>query len=240
LVLSSCSANGSDESLGSAASNGEIDEVLLEYRARQELALEGSPDLQLQVFLFYFENRSELADKKDESLEYLRKSASAGLPEAEFTMGVLFDEGDVLPKSSRSASEWFERAAKQGHSKAKYHAGDVLYRRYLAIEEESEKEKAFSEAEYWWAKLAEDKATESQLNKLARYRLALAYAGRLIIDERAWRILFELADQGFQPAIESIGELRGFLVQGLNEGIAEVQPTLEMVDAFMDSRGVEQ
>ena len=37
-----------------------------------------------------------------------------------------------------------------------------------------------------------------------------------------------------------LGFHQNTLVQGLNEGIAEVQPTLEMVDAFMDSRGVEQ
>jgi TPR repeat protein len=240
VMLFSGLAVGNDERQSQAAATVGIDEISLEFEVRKELANDGDPKLQLQVFLFFQDNEPLLQDKTREALAQLRKSASAGLAEAEYTLGIVYFDGVITPQSLDRSTEWLTRAANQGHVRAKYRAGDVRYRTYMSAGDGRAKEAAFSDAERWWREVSDDRSVEKELNQLARYRLAMAYSGRLLTDERTWETLFDLANEGYQPAIESIGYLREVLAEVLGEGYSEVQPTIDRIDRFLDSRDGER
>lgn len=62
-------------------------------------------------------HRDEAASAEhNASWRWLRKAAAAGLPEAQFQFGLLYDRGDAgVRRSPTVAAEWYRRAAAQGH-----------------------------------------------------------------------------------------------------------------------------
>jgi GAF domain/Sel1 repeat/PilZ domain len=57
------------------------------------------------------------------SLTDLRSLADQGDAEAQYQMGVRYDEGESVPKDDKQAVQWFQRAADQGHVDAQAHLG---------------------------------------------------------------------------------------------------------------------
>jgi GAF domain/Sel1 repeat/PilZ domain len=57
------------------------------------------------------------------SLADLRTLADQGDPEAQYQLGVRYDEGESVPKDDAQAVQWFERAADHGHVDAQAHLG---------------------------------------------------------------------------------------------------------------------
>jgi hypothetical protein len=57
------------------------------------------------------------------SLAGLRTLADQGDPEAQYQLGVRYDEGESVPKDDAQAVQWFERAADQGQVDAQAHLG---------------------------------------------------------------------------------------------------------------------
>lgn len=51
-------------------------------------------------------------------LQYLKSSTDKGEPEAEFLMGELYEEGEILPKDLKEAKVWYTRAALRDMPKA--------------------------------------------------------------------------------------------------------------------------
>ena len=65
----------------------------------------------------------EAAEKKareaKEAVEKLRTAAEQGDAQAQCELGVLYENGQGVPKDHRKAAEWFGKAAAQGHAEAK-------------------------------------------------------------------------------------------------------------------------
>ena len=53
----------------------------------------------------------------------LRPLAESGDPYAQFTLGVMYDDGIGLPRNFGLALHWYKRAARQGLADAQYMAG---------------------------------------------------------------------------------------------------------------------
>ena len=73
---------------------------------------------------------------KREKAEQVRKAAEQGDAEAQCELGVLYENGQGVPKDHRKAAEWFRKAAAQGHAEAK----DLLAKAKEAAKEAAKKE----------------------------------------------------------------------------------------------------
>ena len=61
-------------------------------------------------------------------LAELKEHAEAGDPNAQFSLGYMNDtgrDGGIMPKDTRKAAEWYEKAALQGHAKAQSALGQA-------------------------------------------------------------------------------------------------------------------
>jgi hypothetical protein len=70
-------------------------------------------------------SQSQMRDRniQAKSLADLRTLAVRGDAEAQYQMGVRYDEGDSVPKDDAQAVQWFQHAADQGHVDAQAHLG---------------------------------------------------------------------------------------------------------------------
>jgi hypothetical protein len=70
-------------------------------------------------------SQSQVRDRsiQAKSLADLRTLADRGDAEAQYQMGVRYDEGDSVPKDDAQAVQWFQHAAEQGHVDAQAHLG---------------------------------------------------------------------------------------------------------------------
>jgi uncharacterized protein len=66
------------------------------------------------VMLLRGEVQAERSDYAD-AIDWMRKSADAQFPEAEFALGKLYETGDLLPRDLSLALTWYEKAANQEH-----------------------------------------------------------------------------------------------------------------------------
>jgi TPR repeat protein len=70
-------------------------------------------------------SQSQMHDRnvQAKSLADLRTLADRGDAEAQYQMGVRYDEGDSVPKDDAQAVQWFQHAAEQGQVDAQAHLG---------------------------------------------------------------------------------------------------------------------
>lgn len=54
-----------------------------------------------------------------------QKSANLGYAKSQFNMGVIYRKGEVVKQDYNKAIEWFEKAAKQGHTKSKFNIAEI-------------------------------------------------------------------------------------------------------------------
>ena len=85
---------------------------------------------------------------KDDEITSLKKVAEQSDPEAQFKLGVRYDDGNGVKESKEEAFNWYHKAAEQGHIQAQVFVGD---RYYFGEGVEENKEEAFN----WYHKAAE-------------------------------------------------------------------------------------
>jgi len=57
--------------------------------------------------------------KPVEAAECFRRAAEQGHAEAQFNLGICYEDGDGVPWSYDEAVKWYSKAAEQGHEEAK-------------------------------------------------------------------------------------------------------------------------
>jgi len=62
------------------------------------------------------------------ALALLKPLAERGNPQAQYRLGMLFDQGLGVAKNLVEASEWYRKAAVQGYALAQYNLGDMYYK----------------------------------------------------------------------------------------------------------------
>jgi Sel1 repeat len=86
----------------------------------QELAADYAKGLQ-------YERGDNVNVNYQTAMEWYRKAADAGYPQAELSVGILYMSGRGIPKDPKQAVEWFRRAAEHGVPEAQVQlAGDTL------------------------------------------------------------------------------------------------------------------
>ena len=60
-------------------------------------------------------------------VDWLRKAAEAGLAQAQYNLGLLYESGIGVTRSLTAATEWWEKAAEQGHVDAQVQVGTQYF-----------------------------------------------------------------------------------------------------------------
>ena len=96
------------------------------------------------------------------AMRVLRPLAEQGLAAAQFNLGLLYANGQGMPKDDAQARQWYEKAAAQGHPEAQVNLGILLvYGRGVTQD--------YKIAAYWL------RLSANQGNDLAQRKLGLMY-----------------------------------------------------------------
>ena len=109
--------------LAATAADRTTDEILSDLRKQ---AHEGWASAQYELSL----KLSQMEDKGGEALDWMQKAAEQGLADAEYTVGVLYEEGRAgYERNLAKASEWFDKSARQGYKQAQSAIGSLYWNR---------------------------------------------------------------------------------------------------------------
>lgn len=64
-----------------------------------------------------------LSSNSDQGFYWLNAAAKQGHAEAQFYLGLIYEEGRGVKQNLNTAFQWLREAAKQGHEEAQYHLG---------------------------------------------------------------------------------------------------------------------
>jgi len=124
-----------------------------------------------------------------QSTKDIKKIAEKGHPEAQYTLGVLYQhgDGDLVPEDPEQAIHWYKKAAEQGHRQAQFVLGFDIAKGDGAIQD-------FKQAVHWWQKAAEQGHPDAQ------YFLGTFYGGGLGVPEDkeqalTWFILSKASEE---------------------------------------------
>lgn len=148
-------------------------------KARTSLAARGRRDAAILA-------GGSAAQKPTNILWEIRRLAEAGDRDAQFRLGLMYDEGFEVPQDFAEAAGWYRKAAEQGHAQAQCSLGDTYYAR-----------EDYAEATPWYRKAAEQGHAQAQYSLGAAYRLGDGVAQS---DAEAAKWFRKAAEQGHANA----------------------------------------
>lgn len=96
------------------------------------------------------------------ALKIFTKLAEQGHANAQFALGVMYDNGEGVPKDASQAVTWYRKAAEQGHAGAQFALG-IMYRHGEGVS------KDMAQAAAWYRKAAEQGHAGAQFSLGAMY-----------------------------------------------------------------------
>lgn len=105
--------------------NGEVEAL---YELLSPHLEQSDPYAQFLYSSFSLESTGETDEEFEaRSMKLLEAASEGGVAEASYRLGVMYLYGDFVACSSKSSSDYFERAIAQGHSHSKFTYGFNLY-----------------------------------------------------------------------------------------------------------------
>ena len=146
----------------------------------------------------------------EQALADLRARAEAGEADAQFNLGVMYDNGEGVPQNYAEAMRWYRLAAEQGHAEAQGTLG-IMYGTGEGVPQD------YAEAVRWYELAAEQGLASAQHN------LGITYAnGRGVSqDDVQAHMWFNLA------ASRSTGEDRETMVKARDDVADQMTQTAE-------------
>jgi localization factor PodJL len=117
------------------------------------------------------------AEEREAAAKLLMKEADTGNPEAEFTLGRIYETGRGVPANLATAREWYLKAANQGHVAAAFNLG--------MIEAQSGTRDGYGHAARWFDQAARKGLADAQYNLGMLYAQGLGI-GRDPVEAFAW------------------------------------------------------
>jgi len=68
----------------------------------------------------------ESQNEQKEALALIQESADAGIAEAQYYLGLCYEQGAVVPKDIEEAKKWYRLAAGQSYPQAKFRLGKLM------------------------------------------------------------------------------------------------------------------
>ncbi len=59
------------------------------------------------------------------AVKWYRKAAEQGFSSAQFNLGLMYDNGQGVPRNNKEAVKWYRKAAEQGFSEAQFNLGNM-------------------------------------------------------------------------------------------------------------------
>jgi TPR repeat protein len=115
----------------------------------------GDSEAQFRLALVYFLGE-EVPRDDAQAVEWFRKAAEQGNPDAQFGLGLLYRDGERgVPRDDAQAVEWFRKAAEQGYADAQFGLG-LMYDMGEGVSEDD------AQAVEWYRKAAEQGYAKAQ------------------------------------------------------------------------------
>ena len=152
----------------------------------------------LVVSSFSYAETDAKVDKQKADLAATKAKAEAGDPEAQVNLGVMYLDGDVVPRDVQQARYWFNKAA-QGDPVRQYMIGEILSKTY----------RDYRLAHRWYEKAADQGHADAQYRTGVRYHGGQV-AGTKIVGKnylKAAQYFVKAADQGHAKAQYMLGEM---------------------------------
>jgi uncharacterized protein len=141
---------------------GQLSRAAQLFRADAKLGIRAA-QYNLAVMILRGEAKvSPAKQTHSEAIAWLRRSAESAFPDAQFAVGKLYEDGELLPRNLATALLWYERAAKQQHLDAQL---EMIASHMLGRGTPANPERAA-----YWAQQAADKGDAG-----AQYLLASFY-----------------------------------------------------------------
>jgi uncharacterized protein len=131
------------------------------------------------------------------ALQEFRPLADQGIALAQYSLGVMYNKGMGVPRSSEKAIMWWQRAAAQGFVIAQYNLGNV-YHDGLGVR------RNYKTAIKWWKLAAEQGQADAQNNLGTMYRQGRGISQDYELSARWYRLA---ADHGNANAQQNLGQL---------------------------------
>lgn len=149
-------AQGVKDELAKGMTKGEIS--IAQYMAKSCLNSNyDNCDVPTEKLASLRKNEKVVKKSTETSLELYKKAAEKGDAEAQFKIGVMYDNGDGVPQDFKQAMVWYKKAAVQGNVNAQYNIG-VLYNLGQGVS------KNYIETMSWYRRAAEQGDTRAQFN----------------------------------------------------------------------------
>jgi uncharacterized protein len=92
------------------------------------------------------------------ALRLLRPLAEQGEANAQYNLGLMFDNGQGVPQDYATAVSWYRKAAEQGHAAAQYNLGRIFANGGQGVPQD------YATAASWYRKAAERGDADAQVN----------------------------------------------------------------------------
>ena len=149
--------------------------------------------------------------------QWFYKVADRGDAEAQFKLGLMYQEGQAVPSSDVEAIKWYMKAAVQGHAGAQYNLG-LIYDEGESVPQNN------TEAVKWYQKAAEQGHVDAQLNLGLIYHIG---QGVLSNDAEAMKWYRKAASQDDAEAQLRVGCMYN-QGEGVEQNSAEAKKWIRM------------
>lgn len=96
------------------------------YRELRRMAEAGHAEAQNEVGIFLMTGAEGVTPDPEEAVEWFRKSAAQGVPQAMSCLGKAYMEGIGVPRDEQQAHDWLMKSAELGCSGAMLNLGDLF------------------------------------------------------------------------------------------------------------------
>ena len=125
------------------------------------------------------------------------QAAEQGNVDAQFNLGVMYDNGRGVRQDYKQAVQWYRKAAEQGHADAQYNLG-VAYKKGEGVRQDD------AQAVQWYRKAAEQGDAQAQLALGLRYATGQGVRQDIVI-AKEW--FGKACDNGLQQGCDAYREL---------------------------------
>jgi TPR repeat protein len=141
------------------------------------------------------DNRRDVTSSAVAKYHRYFKLAKRGDVEAQFDLGEMYYNGEIVEKDFEKSFYWYSKAAEQGNAEAQYNLG-IMYNNGRGVE------KDFEKASQWYLKSAEQGYAPAQYNLSIMY-----YNGKIIPPDlqKSFYWCSKAAEQGYAAAQYDLG-----------------------------------
>jgi TPR repeat protein len=175
-------------------------ELLTSYNNLRTKAVDGDINSQYDIFHLVSRNKPKLNENLIEAFKFMIEAGEAGHTDAQFSIGSMYQTGDLLKKNSDVALGWLLEAAKNGHKKAQILVGNNYFVRALSSLDKEDNDN-IELARYWYEKSIED----NNLIAIKQYGLFLFMFDKF--SPKAAKLLNQIAETGDSDAMNWLGKL---------------------------------